>query len=72
MKIEKYSSAGTGDSCRSSSFWETVLEARERKVRHRRGRLRHQSVQTVRNIQDVRREPNAMRDLIVRTAASAR
>ena len=40
--------------------------------RHRRGRLRHQSVQTVRNIQDVRREPNAMRDLIVRTAASAR
>ena len=49
-----------------------VEEARERKARHRRGRLRHQSVQTVRNIQDVRREPNAMRDLIVRTAASAR
>ena len=39
---------------------------------HRRGRLRHRSVQIVRNIQDARREPNAMRDLIVRTAASAR
>ena len=47
-------------------------EMREQRVQRRRDRLQHRSARNVRNMEFVGREQTDMRDLTVRTAASAR